>query len=79
MEDKVALVHIFSTPKNQFIGQDKLYQFTSHSNVCLAWVDPQDVDVLLNVRDPYRCCGGSKKPIYRRASAQEIEIWSRSA
>lgn len=48
--------------------------FSTRRNVCLAWVAPEDVAVLLAMTAT--CCGGGRpKPKYRYATDQEVIRW----
>lgn len=49
------------------------YVFVTQANVCLAWVNPEDVDKLLQVK--HGCCG-SKKPVIFYANESDVRRWT---
>jgi hypothetical protein len=44
------------------IPPDKDYLFITRNNVCLAWIDPEDVEKVLATRR--RCCGTTVQQFY---------------
>ena len=44
------------------IPPDKAYLFTTRNNVCLAWIDPEDVDTVLATKR--HCCGTEVQQFY---------------
>ena len=46
------------------------YAFSVRHNICLAYIQPEHVDTVLNTKKT--CCGGSKKKTYRRATETDI-------
>jgi len=63
-------VRRYRVNKKRVILGNKIYHFIPRHNICLAWVDPEDVDAVLSIR--YSCCGNSKKPEFHLAS--EIDV-----
>lgn len=50
------------------------YLFFTKANICLAWIRPEHVDQVLNIKKV--CCGGSRKPKFRYASDADVRIWT---
>lgn len=57
--------------------RDTQYVFTIRYNISLAYVEPEHVDAILNIRGG--CCGNKKSGVFRRATDQEIRIWNGEA
>ncbi len=55
----------------------KQYVFMIKYNISLAYIEPEHVDSILNMRGG--CCGNNKRGIFRMASDQEIRIWNGEA
>lgn len=49
------------------------YKFQTQANICLAWVRLEDAPQILSRMGG--CCG-SKKPIFRVASEDDVRRWS---
>lgn len=56
----------------------RLYPFITNRNVCLAYIDPEDVEAILNKTKV--CCGDpTPKRVFRLASEQEVRLWNGTA
>lgn len=49
------------------------YVAVTEANICLAWVDPADVDFILAKRDG--CCGG-KRQSFHLANESDVRRWT---
>lgn len=49
------------------------YVAITHVNICMAWVDPADVDFILTKKDG--CCGGKRQSFYL-ASESDVRRWT---
>jgi len=74
--DSIPLVYYQCVQKLVTIRK-KQYVFTIKYNISLAYVEPEHVDSILNMRGG--CCGSRKRGIFRRATEQEIRIWNGEA
>lgn len=54
--------------------RDTQYVFVVKCNISLAYINPEHVDSILNIRGG--CCGQSKRGVFRRATDQEIRLWN---
>ena len=50
------------------------YLFFTKANICLAWVKPEHVGAVLNIKKV--CCSGKKKPQFRYAGEADVRRWS---
>ncbi|PNX52368.1 MAG: hypothetical protein BV458_09935 [Thermoplasmata archaeon M9B2D] len=50
------------------------YLFNTKANICLAWVKPEHVDAVLNIKRT--CCGGNKKPAFTLADETAVRRWT---
>jgi len=57
--------------------QNKQYVFVVKYNISLSYVNPEHVEAFLNMRGG--CCGSKKRGVFRRATDQEIRIWTGQA
>lgn len=75
-DGKVALQHRSTNPTNvQIEGTDRVYSFVPRSNVCLAWVNEEDVPKLLSIRTKTcECNGGAYGPKFFEASETNVCI-----
>lgn len=71
--DQVALCYYQTTNPVISITPTVGYVFRTHQNICLAWVNQEHAQKLLDMRGG--CCGG-KKPIIRVASQRDVDLWS---
>ena len=53
---------------------DEDYLFFTKANICLAWVRPEHVGAVLNIKKI--CCGGNKRPQFRYANETDVRRWS---
>lgn len=57
-------------------GSEKFYVFTPKSHVVMAWVDAQDVDRLLAVRQKTcNCNNGTFKNAFDYANLLDVNLW----
>jgi hypothetical protein len=70
---QVALCYFQTTNPIIHYNAEIGYAFRTHANICLAWVNLEHAQRLLDMRGG--CCGG-RKPIIRVASALDVERWS---
>jgi len=49
------------------------YTFYPKRNISMAWIQPQHVDYILNVK--HSCCGGSHNQTFRLATQSDVNIW----
>jgi hypothetical protein len=70
----VALRYYQPTGKYVMLSNKHEYVFRTVRNVCLAWVQPSDVDQMLATT--HECCGGSRKNIFFVATQQQVNIWT---
>ena len=69
---EVAIKHYQTLP--HVLGVSGIeYAFVVQHNICLAWIQPEDVDRVLSLKKT--CCGGSRKPKYISATQIQVEIW----
>ena len=57
-------------PKLVELPNGKSYYFSPKNNICMAYVDPEDVDAILAIRKS--CCGGNRRPIFFLANEADI-------
>ena len=54
------------------------YVFVPKRHVCMAWIKPEHVDEILQLRK--KCCGGRHSaPAYRLTSISNVRIWTGDA
>jgi len=58
--------HVIQVRKNE-------YAFSVRHNINLAWIRPEDVDMVMQIRK--ECCGGSKRPKYVFANELDVQRW----
>ena len=61
----VALKRYQTINKIVKVGGEE-YLFFTKANICLAWIRPEHVESVLNIKKI--CCGGSRKHQFRYAS-----------
>lgn len=49
------------------------YVAVTQANICMAWVDPADVDFILTKKDG--CCGGKRQSFYL-ANESDVRRWT---
>ena len=67
---QIALKRLRTNPKLVQLGTDTFYQFSPRYNICLAWVDPEDVDRILSMKRD--CCGSGGKRQFWLASESDV-------
>lgn len=72
-QGQVALCYYQTTNPLFMVTEEIGYLFQTHANICLAWVDREYAQRLLDLRAG--CCGG-KRPVIRVASQQDVDRWS---
>jgi len=72
-EGQVALCYFQTTNPVINVTQEVGYVFRTHANICLAWVNEEHAQKLLDMRGGG--CGG-RRPIIRVASAVDVMRWS---
>lgn len=72
-QGQVALIHYITTNPVIMVTDKVGYKFTTRANICLAWVNQEHAQKLLDMRAG--CCGG-KKPVIRVATQTDVERWS---
>lgn len=76
-DGKVALQHRTTNPVTvQIDGTDRVYTFVPQNNVSLAWVEEQDVNRLLAIKEKSCNCGnGAKAQKFFLASDINVCLW----
>ena len=69
-QGQIAVKRLRQNQKLIQITDEKYYVFIPRHNVCMAWVDPEDVDFVL--RQTISCCGNSHKKQFWIASEQDV-------
>lgn len=74
---KVALQHRTTNPVSvQIDGTDRVYSFVPQYNVSLAWVNEEDVQKLLSIKEKSCNCGnGSSAQKFIPASEINVCLW----
>ena len=57
-------------PKNVELPNGRTYYFRPQNNICMAYVDLEDVNAILAIRKA--CCGGNRRPIFFLASDDDV-------
>ena len=70
---QIALAYYQPSPKMVTVGK-RAYVFTPQHAVSLAWVEPEDVATLLEMKKS--CCGGSQNPMFRYATDGQVRTWT---
>jgi len=69
----VAVCYYQTTPKVIRVN-GREYAFVVQANICMSWVQEQDVAVMLKMTKT--CCGGNTKKICRLASDADVRRWT---
>lgn len=72
---QVAIRYYMNAPKYVSLGNGREYVFSGGKYVSASWVNVEDVDAILAMTKSCNCSGGSKKPMFRLASQQEVNLW----
>lgn len=51
------------------------YVFQTRANICMAWVNLEDVENIL-ARNSRPCCGGHTKKIFSYANESDVRRWT---
>ena len=68
----IALKRYQTINKIVTVGGEE-YLFFTKANICLAWIRPEHIDQVLNIKKI--CCGGSRKPQFRYANEDDVRRW----
>ena len=75
-QGQIALRWTINTNGKTVQMGEKYYVFQPKMNVVMAWVDPQDVPSLLNVREKIcNCNNGTKKLAFEYCSLVNVNLW----
>jgi hypothetical protein len=78
-QGQVALAYCQTIPHNVRIGETKTYySFIVKANLCMCWINPEHVDIVLNTKRRNCHCGNrnpSKKE-YRYANESDVRRWT---
>jgi len=56
-------------------GRGYVFQ-TQYAHVCMAWVDPRDVEVILAIQhSTCQGCGGKRKQLFHYATEGQVALW----
>ena len=67
---QIAVRRYRQNRKRVIISDKRLYHFIPKNNICMAWVDPEDLQAILNIK--YKCCGNSSKQEFFIASETDV-------
>lgn len=71
---QVALKHYTSNPVTVQVGPEKVsYSFVPKLSISMAWINPEHVDTLLNLKA--RVCCGNQANKFRLANALDVCLW----
>lgn len=51
----------------------KEYAFVVKRNICMAWINPEDIDAVLGVVKT--CCGNQRRTVYRLEHETHVKRW----
>lgn len=70
----IAIQHFTSNPATvQIEASGQVYTFSPQHNVSMAWVNPDDVPAILQIRA--RICCGKTKQKFQYASQVNVCLW----
>ena len=69
---KVA-VKYFQPLNNDLKVNGKTYSFKVKKSISIAWIEPEDVDAVLNVVK--ECCGGNRMRVYKLEHETHVRRW----
>ena len=72
-DNKVAIKYFQTIPHQVRVNKNS-YFFNVKMNICMAWINKEDVEVIL--RKTRNCCGGNKNNVYRYANELDVVRWS---
>jgi hypothetical protein len=73
---QVAFWYFNTHQKLVRLGNGHAYVFVPKNHVCLAWIDDADIPAVLEVYEGCHCPNKTRKPAFRYASQQEVNIWT---
>lgn len=73
-QGQVALRRYRQNQRQVLINKEKFYLFRPQHDICLAWVDPEDVPKVLGIMRI--CCGGVGKPEFHLATETDVRRWN---
>lgn len=74
-QGQIAMCYYLTTDPVINITPEVGYVFRTHANICMAWINEEHAQRLLDMRGG--CCGG-KRPIIRLASELDVERWTQA-
>jgi len=72
---QVAIRYYSPSPKYIRLSNGHEYVFSGGKYVSASWVNEEDVSSVLSLTRSCNCSGGSKKPMFREATQQEVNLW----
>lgn len=75
-QDQVALIHYLTNDPVIMVNDSVGYKFVTHQNICLAWVNLEHAQRMLDLKGGCNCPNSIKKPIIRVASQVDVDRWS---
>jgi hypothetical protein len=76
INEKGEIAVKYRQPGNVFLGGNPSgceYVAVTQANICMAWVDPIDVDFILSKKDG--CCGGKRQSFFL-ANESDVRRWT---
>jgi hypothetical protein len=71
---ETAVVYFMPIQKMITLPSGKQYVFKVDRSISLAWIKPEDLDQMLDVRGG--CCGNTLNHIIRFASSSDVGLWT---
>jgi len=71
-ENGEVALRSYQTVQKLITVNGRSYVFVPQHNISLAWINPEDVSTVLNIK---RGCCGNKNPYFRYANQHDIDIW----
>jgi len=72
-EGQIAIKYYQNHP-HTVIAHKYEYAFVVRANICMSWIKPEDVDVIMAITKT--CCGGNKNKVYRYANENDVRQWT---
>lgn len=73
---EVAIKYYQTVPHTVKVAGQEYYAFVVRANICLAWIRPEHVAMVLSIRRK-KCCGNGAKPNeYRYANESDVRRWT---
>ena len=73
-QGQIALKRLRTNQRLVKVSKNKAYVFVPKNNICLAWVEEEDVPKILAIKR--NCCGGSGKQEFFYALEHDVARWS---